>query len=679
MNGLYNPRMDSATLEALVHWLGEHPLLAGGVIFLVAFCDAVVILGIAVPALPILFGVGTLVGLGHINGPYAVIAASLGAFFGDGISYVFGRHYGERLKGFWPFSKHPDWLESGERFFWRHGLKGIVIARYVGAVRPFVPAIAGMLRMPLKRYAPASLFASFTWGLLFVVPGWIFGASIDLLAAVAGRLILVLGLLAAVLALIFFVTGWLYRLLAPRTATLIERALAWSYRHPVIGRATTALIDPNRPESASLLFMALLLIAAGWGFFTVLLVALGKGDPLGWDLAVHQTMFELRSPLADHLMASIADLGDWQVVLPTTLAVFGWLMWRRRRIAAMHWLAAIGFGAILPASLGYLLDMPRPPAAMTAVGFSFPSAPVMMVTVLFGFFAVLVARELPGRRRGWPYVVAGLAVSLVGFARLYLGAHWFSDVIGGVLLGMMWIAILGLAYRSRVLRSFWVRPITLVFFSSVIIFGIWHGGSAATATLERFTVPLIRQPIAAHDWWRDGWQQLPTRRNELRTREGWPLNVQFAGTLSQLRGDLEAAGWQLTRTGGWVDLLHSLDASATPENLPLLPASHNGRPDALVMSRPGSDANSRYVLRLWPSRLQLTEGDTAIWQGTIAAMQFEHRLSLFSVWLFDPDRSDDRAARQLLREALPGYHQRRVIRDKGVDGERDAVLLLQQP
>ena len=105
MNGLYNPRMDSATLEALVHWLGEHPLLAGGVIFLVAFCDAVVILGIAVPALPILFGVGTLVGLGHINGPYAVIAASLGAFFGDGISYVFGRHYGERLKGFWPFSK----------------------------------------------------------------------------------------------------------------------------------------------------------------------------------------------------------------------------------------------------------------------------------------------------------------------------------------------------------------------------------------------------------------------------------------------------------------------------------------------------------------------------------------------------------------------------------------------
>src|SRR5690606_40467164 len=108
------------------------------------------------------------------------------------------------------------------------------------------------------------------------------------------------------------------------------------------------------------------------------------------------------------------------------------------------------------------------------------------------------------------------------------------------------------------------------------------------------------------------------------------------------------------------DLLRSLDADATPENLPLLPASHNGRPDALVMSRPGSDANSRHVLRLWPSRLQLSDSDAPIWQGTIAAMRFEHRLSLFSIWLFDPDRADDRAARQLLREALPDYRQRRV-------------------
>ena len=113
-----------------------------------------------------------------------------------------------------------------------------------------------------------------------------------------------------------------------------------------------------------------------------------------------------------------------------------------------------------------------------------------MGTVLFGFVAVLVARELPGRRRGWPYVVAGLAVSLVGFARLYLGAHWLSDVLAGALLGMIWIATLGLAYRSRVLRSFWVRPLSIVFFLTFSLFAVWHGGRQADTTLHRYDPPL---------------------------------------------------------------------------------------------------------------------------------------------------------------------------------------------
>src|SRR5690606_16740329 len=129
--------------------------------------------GVAVPAVPLLFGVGTLVGLGLVDGVYATICAGLGAFCGDGVSYVLGRLHGDRLRRMWPFSRHPAWLASGEQFFARRGLKGILIARYVGAVRPFVPAIAGMLKMPVRRYVPASLLAGFSWGACFVLPGWV--------------------------------------------------------------------------------------------------------------------------------------------------------------------------------------------------------------------------------------------------------------------------------------------------------------------------------------------------------------------------------------------------------------------------------------------------------------------------------------------------------------------------
>ena len=662
--------MDSATLDALVAWIGQHPVAAGVVIFAIAFCDAIVLLGIAVPALPILFGVGTLIGLGHVDGSYALVSAALGAFFGDAVSYLFGRHAGERLKRMWPFRRHPQWLASGEGFFRSHGLKGIVIARFVGAVRPFVPAIAGMLRMRLRQYVPASAFACAAWSVVFLVPGWMFGASLELLAAIAGRLALVLGLLLVVLGSIYIGTVALYRALAPRAADMLERALAWSHAHPVLGRFSEALIDPRRPESASLALLGMLLIGAGWAFFSLLILAVGSGDPLGLDLAVHQAMFQLRTPLADGPMAVLASLGDWQVLGPAALVVLGWLLWRRRRIAAWHWLAAIGFGLLLVAALGFLLDMPKPPVAMTTAGFSFPSAPVTMGTVVYGFFAVLIARELPGRRRAWPYAIAGLLVALVGFARLYFGAHWLSDVLAGVSLGMLWIAVLGLAYRRRVTRSFWIRPLATLFFAVVAVAGAWHGTRSAEATLHRFTPPATQHAMAPQEWWDAGWRVLPARRNEVSSQDAWPLNVQYAGSIASLRALLQVNGWSVETASGWSGLLRSLDGDAGPDTLPVLAASHSGHPDALVMTRPGGRPGTRLVLHVWPSALLLQPGGQPVWQGAVAEVRFDRRFRMISLW-----RVTDRfhAALLQLQEATATLQQRSAERSG------DAVLLLRAP
>jgi membrane protein DedA with SNARE-associated domain len=139
----------SAWLDNLVAWIGAHPVAAGVVIFAIAFCDAAIVLGAIVPALPLIFAVGVLIGLGEVSGPYAVACAALGAFCGDGISFWVGRRWGSNLRTVWPFARYPQLLERGEALFRRNAMKSILIARYVGPVRPFVPAIAGMSRMPL--------------------------------------------------------------------------------------------------------------------------------------------------------------------------------------------------------------------------------------------------------------------------------------------------------------------------------------------------------------------------------------------------------------------------------------------------------------------------------------------------------------------------------------------------
>lgn len=59
--------MQAMHLDALVAWIGTHPLAAGGLVFLIAFCDALAVVGIVVPALPLLFAVGVMIGLGHVS------------------------------------------------------------------------------------------------------------------------------------------------------------------------------------------------------------------------------------------------------------------------------------------------------------------------------------------------------------------------------------------------------------------------------------------------------------------------------------------------------------------------------------------------------------------------------------------------------------------------------------
>ena len=112
------------------------------------------------------------------------------------------------------------------------------------------------------------------------------------------------------------------------------------------------MFDPSHRESTSLALLAVLLLAIGWAWFAQLVVVIGHGEPLAMDLAVHQMMLALRNPLADYPMAALASLGDWPVLAPACAMVLGYFVWRRRWMAAAHWLAALAFGVAAARSRG---------------------------------------------------------------------------------------------------------------------------------------------------------------------------------------------------------------------------------------------------------------------------------------------------------------------------------------
>jgi membrane protein DedA with SNARE-associated domain/membrane-associated phospholipid phosphatase len=653
IEGCHNPQMQNGGLDHIVAWIGAHPVAAGALIFLVAFCDSLIVVGIVVPALPLLFAIGTLIGLGHIDGPYALACAAAGAFVGDGLSYWIGHRWGPSLRQHWPFSRYPQLIDRGERLFRRHGSKGIVIARFVGAVRPFVPAVAGMLRMPLKRYIPASAFAAFSWAGVFLAPGWIFGASYDAVAAVADRLALVLLALGAVLALIWAIVLYTYRWFAGHADRLLARALKWTRAHPRLGRYAASLIQPHRPESASLAMLAVCLLAIGWGWFGLMATVLAQGGPLAIDYTVHTTMQALRNPLADRLLAAVASLGDAQVLAPPLLLAMAWLLWRKRYGAAAHWLAAICFGLLFTTFMGLAVEMPQPPGANT--GYSFPAISITLFTIAFGFFAVLIARELPGRQRVWPYMVAGVGVALLGFARLYFSAHWLSDVVGGVLFGIAWLLAIGIAYRRHSKRSFWMRPLAMVFYIGFAVAAIWHAPRAVDPLLARLAPSPPTEVYSVGSWWDEDWASLPThhdQKDDYRREIGklWPLDVQVAGSLEALQARLQADGWRTQPQANWIGVLGLLDPNRPSSRQPVLPAALEATGEILLMRKHGASADQLLVLRLWPAPATLDDG-TPLWIGTTQVLRYKRPLHVFGLWT--PQPNDD-ATHQALKASLHG-------------------------
>mgnify|MGYP003595525352 CR=1 FL=1 len=142
----------TAGIQQLFHWLAMHPHWTYAAVALVAFLESLAFVGLFFPGALMMFGAGALMANGTIAFWPTFIVAVLGAMLGDSLSYEWGKHFGQRVQRTWHFRRHPRFLEHGEDFVRRHGGKSILMGRFIGALRPVVPAVAGVLRMPRRRF-----------------------------------------------------------------------------------------------------------------------------------------------------------------------------------------------------------------------------------------------------------------------------------------------------------------------------------------------------------------------------------------------------------------------------------------------------------------------------------------------------------------------------------------------
>ena len=191
-----------------------------------------------------------------------------------------------------------------------------------------------------------------------------------------------------------------------------------------------------------------LLLAATLFLLSFLTVLASELDYFSWDLVLCQIVQSPENVTVQMIMVFLSWLGagwtPWILAILTGLGLL-FLNSSLKRWVIVFW-AGLGSGAALMGLIKAITARPRPLPSLVEVmatypGFSYPSGHVIFFVQYFGFLYLLVRTLTPSRflQRAF-LVVLSLPIGLVGYARIYVGAHWPSDVLGGYLLGGILLA-----------------------------------------------------------------------------------------------------------------------------------------------------------------------------------------------------------------------------------------------
>jgi undecaprenyl-diphosphatase len=438
--------------QALGRW--TYALVAG-----LAFLETGAFVGLVAPGeFTVILG-GVIAGQGEINVMVLLALTWLSAFLGDTTSYMIGSRLG---RGF--LERHgpkvkitAERLAQVEGYFAKHGGKTILVGRFIGLIRALAPFIAGSSKMPYRRFAPYSVIGTGLWSATFILLGYFFWHSFEEVAGIAGRATVGFGIVVGI------VVGVVYAYRRLREEEERRRLGAWferQGRRPLL-RPLAAVLRPVwrrvlkpawrvtapqlrfvwkriTPGDLGIELTTTLAVASVGGFvfaaYTDELSARPGLTPA--DEEIQNLASDLRSDVAVDVAQALTDLGSTYVLIPILAIAVAALLWKRRpfELGALVIGFALVYAGVHLTKAG--IDRPRPGGALDATdGSSFPSGHAAYATVYVAL-AVVVARVLPGLVSRAAFVLSAVVLAAaIGLTRVYLRAHYWSDVVGGWALG----------------------------------------------------------------------------------------------------------------------------------------------------------------------------------------------------------------------------------------------------
>jgi undecaprenyl-diphosphatase len=389
---------------------------------------------------------GAVAGQGAIDIYILIAIAWFAAWAGDTTSFFVGRRLGRDfvLRHGPRVGIGHERFEQVEDYFSRHGGKTIFVGRFISLVRALAPFIAGSSGMRYRAFVPYSILGTGIWATAHILIGYVFSRSIDTAARYAGRGAFLLGTLIVVTVGAVVLTRHL------RVEENRRAAVRWMEGH-AIARWLVVFGRQFRPQlqflwarvtpggTFGLEFTSLMATLAVAAFVLIGYTAIVSGDagPTPGDMTATDIVDGIRAGWLTDVARFFSDLGSGAVVgfLAFTSAA---LLVARRRWAEFGVLVA-GMAMIVVGvhEIKDAVDRPRPAGSLVGyAGSSFPSGHAAYSTFYIWLAVTLTVRLRPGMARATAVVAAGISLTaLVGLSRVYLGAHYLSDVNAGWALG----------------------------------------------------------------------------------------------------------------------------------------------------------------------------------------------------------------------------------------------------
>lgn len=405
-------------LVGLIGRMGQWGYLA---IFAGALLESAAMIGVFVPGEALVLAAGFFAAQGALDLDALIVTVALGATLGDSLGYELGRRwgrdalvqYGGRL------GVTQARLERVDAFFTRRGGSSVFLGRFVGFARALVPFLAGSSRMPYRRFLAYNVAGAMLWSIAIVLLGYFVGASWHAVEAWIGRITAIL------LALVGL--GLLFRF-----RTKLRGVVPWD-----IAVVVTAIC-----------------------VFGAITEDVVTKDPLTvLDLQVSQWWELHRIPALTPTVIGFTSIHNPLPLTGLTLVIGIFLLLQRE----LRWFATlvvtVGGGSLVNYIFKHAIQRARPSGEGVGLifhTFSFPSGHVSGATLIYGFLAAYVVAHVQSAAARFLAVGAALAVVLlVALSRMYVGAHFLSDVLAAFTESLAWLSLCLMVLQGRLSRWTW--------------------------------------------------------------------------------------------------------------------------------------------------------------------------------------------------------------------------------